>query len=202
MKHAIALLEYDTVAGGVYAVDRMVKASPVALLRCGSVHPGRWLALVGGTVAATAEAHAAGIDALAPADEICLPDPHPGLLPALMGERHVPEAEALVVLEATTSPGLLRALDAALKAVPVRLLEVRLGDDLGGKAVALIDGLLADAEAALATGRDLLAADGCLAGTALLPRLDETVRDALAGTTRFAACGLWQPEGAETLEEA
>ena len=200
MNHAIALLEYDSVAGGILAVDRMVKASPVALLRCGSVHPGRWLALVGGTVAATAVAHAEGAAAAGVADEVCLPDPHPRLLPAVMGERLAPEAEALVVFEATSSPGLLRALDAALKAVPVRLCEVRLGDDLGGKAVALVDGLLADAEAAAAVGRAALEAAGHLAAVTLMPRVDDTLRDALAHTTRFAACALWQPEGGEVLE--
>lgn len=200
MNHALALLEYDTVAAGIRAVDLMVKASPVALLRCGSVHPGRWLALVGGTVAATVEAHAAGLAAAAVADDVCLPDPHPALLPAVMGERVAPEAEALAVLEATTSAGLLRAVDAVLKAVPVRLCEVRLGDDLGGKAVALIEGLLADAEVALATGREVLERGGRLADATLLPRLDESLRDALARTTRFGDCSLWQPEGGEVLE--
>jgi len=39
----------------------MLKMAPVALLRCGTVHPGHYLALVGGSVAATAEAHAAGL---------------------------------------------------------------------------------------------------------------------------------------------
>jgi microcompartment protein CcmL/EutN len=200
MNQAIALLEYASVAGGIVAVDRMVKASPVALLRCGSVHPGRWLALVGGTVAATAEAHAEGIAAAAVTDEVCLADPHPRLLPAMMGERLPPEAEALVVFEATSSPVLLRALDAALKAVPVRLCEVRLGDDLGGKAVALVDGLLSDVETALAVGRAVLEAAGHLADATLLPRVDDTLRDALAQTTRFGACALWQPEGGEVLE--
>ncbi|MBE0565703.1 MAG: BMC domain-containing protein, partial [Krumholzibacteria bacterium] len=56
MNGAFALLEFDSVAAGVLAVDRMLKRSPLALLRCGSVHPGRWLALVGGSVAAAQEA--------------------------------------------------------------------------------------------------------------------------------------------------
>ena len=81
---ALALLEYASVSAGVAAVDRMLKESPVALLRCGSVHPGRYLALVGGTVAATAVAHGAGAavgcERNRLADEVLLPDPHPALL--------------------------------------------------------------------------------------------------------------------------
>ena len=60
MQQALALLEFSGAAAGILAVDRMLKMAPVALLRCGTVHPGRYLALVGGSVAATEEAHAAG----------------------------------------------------------------------------------------------------------------------------------------------
>ncbi len=199
MNRALALLEYDSIAVGVLAVDRMAKRSPIALLRCGSVHPGRWLALVGGTVAATEEAHAEGLRAGGVCDEVCLADPHPALLPALLGERAAPEGEALGVVETSSSPALLRALDAALKAVPVRLCELRLADDMGGRAVAFLDGLLPDVEAALDEARALLEPAGRLVAATLLPRLDETLRDVLTETTRFGACTVWQPEGGEVL---
>ena len=91
MNQALALLEFDSVAAGVLAVDRMLKQAPIALLRCGSVHPGRYLALVGGSVAGTEEAHAAGVrsagDQGALTDEILLPDPHPLLTVAITGAR-------------------------------------------------------------------------------------------------------------------
>jgi len=87
MGKALALLEFESVATGVLAVDRMLKKSPVALLRCGTVHPGRYLALVGGTVAATEEAHAEGTalgrETASLLDEVLLPDPHPALQPGL-----------------------------------------------------------------------------------------------------------------------
>ena len=53
---AMALLEFETIAAGVLASDIMVKRSPIALLRCGTIHPGRFLILVGGSVASTEEA--------------------------------------------------------------------------------------------------------------------------------------------------
>ena len=43
---AIALLEFENVAAGILASDVMVKRSPIALLRCGSIHPGRFLVLM------------------------------------------------------------------------------------------------------------------------------------------------------------
>ena len=45
---AIGLLEFESVAAGIVAGDAMAKASPVAALYAGTVHPGRYLVLVGG----------------------------------------------------------------------------------------------------------------------------------------------------------
>ena len=201
MQQALALLEFSGPAAGILAVDRMLKMAPVALLRCGTVHPGRYLALVGGSVAATEEAHAAGL-AVACAenaleDEVCLPDPHPQLAAAVRGERIEPAGEALGVLEITSSPGLLRAVDAALKAVSVDLVEVRLADDLGGRALAVVSGLLADVQEAL----DVVRNSNDVAATTILPRLDDTLRDVLAAGTAFKDCRAWEPTGAETVEE-
>ncbi|MEN8008319.1 MAG: BMC domain-containing protein [Candidatus Krumholzibacteriota bacterium] len=204
MNQALALLEFDSVAAGVLAVDRMLKQAPIALLRCGSVHPGRYLALVGGSVASTEEAHAAGIrsagDLNALTDQILLPDPHPLLAAAVTGERAAPQGEAVGVVEVSTSPGLLRAVDAVLKAVPVDLVEIRLADDLGGRALAVIDGRLPDVQEALERFGGHLGENTVLCGSSLLPRLDETLRGVLAEGTLFNACATRVPVGAEILE--
>jgi microcompartment protein CcmL/EutN len=205
MQRALALIEFSGPAAGILAVDRMLKMAPVALLRCGTVHPGRYLALVGGSVAATQEAHAEGLDVAsaqsALEDEVCLPDPHPQLAAAVTGERIAPGGDTVGVIEIATSPGLLRAVDAALKEAPVDLVELRLADDLGGNAVALISGDLTDVEAAMAAARERTpVVDGWRAGT-VMPRLDDTLRDVLAAGTRFGPCRAWEPAGAETVEE-
>lgn len=203
MDQALALLEYGTAAAGVLAVDRMLKRAPVALIRCGTVHPGRYLALLGGTVAAVAEAHAeggrVGAEQEALADEILLADPHALLWPALDGVRIPPAGEAAAVVETSTSAGLLRALDAALKTAPVSLVELRLADDLGGRALAVIDGALPDVQAALEVARENPGPCARILGATLLPRLDDTLRAVLAQGTRFAPCRAHEPAGAEVV---
>lgn len=204
MSQALALLEFDSVATGIYAVDRMLKKSPVALLRCGTVHPGRYLALVGGTVAATEEAHAEGVmlakESGCLVDEVILPDPHPALLPGMVGDRREPAGDTLAVLEVANSPAILRAVDALLKAVPVELTKLRLADDLGGKAIAVLDGELTDIQEAVdtanrnATGGEILAAS-------IMGRMDDTLRKVIGDTTTFAKCRNWTPEDAEKVED-
>lgn len=206
MNPALALLEFESVAAGLLAVDSMLKRSPVALLRCGSVHPGRYLALVGGSVASTEEAHAAGAavgcEQHALIDEVLLPDPNLLLTAAVMGERMAPQGDAVGVCEVSTSPGLLRVVDEVLKSMPVGLVEVRLADDLGGRALVIFDGSLPDVQEALAMVSVRLAAQGnaVLLSSTLLPRVEETLRDILTEGSRFSACANWTPAGAEILK--
>jgi len=200
---AIALLEFKTVASGILASDLMLKRSPVALMRCGTIHPGRYLILVGGSVASTEEAYAAGVQVGETwgslSDNVFLGDVHPYLHDAVLGIRRDLVGDALAVVETSSSPALLAAVDAAVKSTPVMLAEVRLGDDLGGHALALMSGDLPNVETALDICDDR-AGEQVLART-LLPRLDPGLRTLLDQGTHFGLCPAFEPAGAEYPEE-
>ncbi len=195
----MALLEFDTVAAGMLASDMMLKRSPIALIRCGSIHPGRYLVLVGGSVASTEEAYMAGVQVgeidNSLSDSIFLGDIHPCLHDAVLGKRQDLCGDALAVVETRSSPALLAAVDAAVKSTPVRLTEIRLADDLGGHALALMSGELSDIEIALEictekTGDQLI-------DRKLLSRLDAGFRTVLDQGTRFGQCQVFEPADAE-----
>jgi len=199
----MALLEFNTIASGVLASDLMVKRSPIALLRCGTIHPGRFLILIGGSVASTQEAFETGKE-LGEAEgslsgSVFLGDVHPNLHDAVLGTRSDLTGDSLAVIETRSSPALLAAVDAAIKSTPVVLSEVRLGDDLGGHALAFMSGDLPDVEVALDICSDQ-AGEQLLART-LLPRLDGGLRSLLDQGTRFGSCPAFEPEGAEYPEE-
>jgi microcompartment protein CcmL/EutN len=199
----MALLEFKTIASGVLASDLMLKRSPVALLRCGTIHPGRFLILVGGSVASTEEAYQAGLQLGQTEgclnDSIFLGDIHPFLHDAVLGKRRNLAGDALAVVETRSSPALLAAVDAAVKSTDVMLAEVRLGDDLGGHALALMCSDLPNIETALDICSDR--AGDQLYSRQLLPRLDPGLRSLLDQGTRFGLCPAFEPVGAEYPEE-
>jgi len=184
---ALALLELDSIAAGIQTGDAMAKRAPIDVIRAGTVHPGKYLVLVGGAVADVEEALDAGreVGASSILDVVFLPNVHPELVAAIRGERRAAAGEALGIIETATVAAIIEAADAGLKGARVRLLELRLADDLGGKGYLLFDGPVADVEAAVEIGAARVAGSPGLAWR-VIPRLHPEMADNLAADARFA----------------
>jgi microcompartment protein CcmL/EutN len=187
MAPALGLLEFSSIASGIVAGDAMAKRAPVGSLHAGTVHPGKYLVLVGGEVAAVEEALAAGRAAAGAAlvDELFLPAVDPTVIAALRGGRLGDGGEALGVVETRTVAATLRAADAGVKGAAVTLLEVRLADGLGGKAFALFGGTVSDVEAAVERAVGVLFPADLLVDRAVIPQLHSEMRDNLRAHAEF-----------------
>jgi microcompartment protein CcmL/EutN len=185
---ALGLLELASIAAGIAAGDAMAKRAPIEVIRAGTVHPGRFLVLVGGAVADVEEALAAGREASAESvrDTVFLPNVHPGVVAGMRGTRLVATGEALGIIETDTVAAILEAADAGLKAARVQLLELRLADDLGGKGYLLFDGPVAEVEAAVEVGAGRIAAAPGLTWR-IIAQLHADMAENLAADARFLA---------------
>jgi microcompartment protein CcmL/EutN len=184
---AIALLEFSSIAAGTFAADRMVKKAAVSLLRAGTVQPGKYLVLVAGGEAEVTLAHQAGVEAGCPQliDDVLLPNAHRKLVDAIEGRRNAGTYDAITVLETSAIPAVVRATDAAIKGSLVELLELRLGDGLGGKGIALLTGDRADVEAAAEIAQRVLAGRPGTLCHSIVSRIDEALAGRIAKSTRF-----------------
>ncbi len=183
---AIGLLELESIAAGIVAADAMVKSSPVSSLHAGTVHPGRYLVLVGGATAAVEVAlEAAGVEMVL--DSLFLADVHPAVILAVTtAEVAVPaDGDALGIIETSTSATAIVAADAGVKAADVSLLALRLADDLGGKAYCLFTGLVADVEIAVERAAASTESGDQLIASAVIPQLHREMWDNLAAELRF-----------------
>lgn len=187
---ALAMLDVGDVPRGLWALDVLVKEAEVHVLRAGTVSDGRYLILVGGEVEAVSRGHARSRIAAGPAlrDDVLLPyaEEHlaPAVLYAVIGKPA--RGDTLGVVQLDSSPSILRAVDAALKGANVDLIQLRLGDGLGGKAIATLWGETHDVEAALELA-EAAARRGRAAGWSAvrIRNADDAVTAAVRDGTRF-----------------
>ena len=188
MRPSIAILELDSIAHGIAVGDAMVKRSPLDVLRAGTVHPGRYLVLAAGSTGDVEEAVDAGrhVGASALIGLTFLPDVHPEVVAAIGGARQE-AGEALGIIETRTVWAAIEAADAGLKNAEVVLRELRLADELGGKAYLLFGGPLTQVEAAVEYGVARIAGDAEPVTHVVVSQLHEEMDDNLRADPRFLA---------------
>lgn len=186
MQPAVALLELGSIAAGIEAGDAMAKRAPIDVIHAGTVHPGKYLVLVGGAVADVEEALAAGcaVGADEVLDAVLLPNVHPDVIAAIRGRRARGTGEALGIVETPTVASIIDAADAGLKGARVRLLELRLADGLGGKGYLLFDGTVSDVEAAVESATARIARTPRTTHR-VIARLHAEMRENLEAAARF-----------------
>ena len=183
---AIGLIEFDSIVAGIVAGDAMAKASPVSSLYAGTVHPGRYLVLVGGDTAAVEIAlENGGTDTVV--DSLFLADVHPAVINAITTTDPAGTVigDAVGIVETATTATAIVAADAGVKTAGVALLALRLADDLGGKAYCLFGGTVADVEAAVEGATERTEHREPLVRTAVIAQLHDDMRSNLDAELRF-----------------
>jgi microcompartment protein CcmL/EutN len=184
---ALALVEFASIAVGMQAADAMVKRAPIDVIKSGTVHNGKYLVLVGGQVADVQESLAAGrqVGGTEVIDFVLLPHVHPDVVETIGGARSPQVMDALGIIETTTVAAAIHAADAGIKGAPVRLVEVRLADGLGGKGIVLFSGLVADVEVAVQIGLSVLERPDLLVRQVVIPQLHPGMWENVGQSTWF-----------------
>ena len=194
---ALAMIELSDLPIGYAALDALVKEAPVTVIGAGTVQQGHWLVAFAGEVHPVELSFARALECAGATllDAVLLADAEPRILPALsVGMVRPPSAQrgeiadgdALGVVQTSSSPTLLRSVDAALKGANVGLVELRTAEGLGGRALALLWGRQHDVEAAIELAAAAFARgrpEGC--STMVIPNADREVEHALRGGSRF-----------------
>ena len=144
---AIAVLEFGSIADGIYSTDAVLKKAPIAMIKSGTVSGGRYLIILGGSTASVEESMVVATGIL---DSVFLPDVHDRLHDAILGKRAECRQDSVAILETATISSNVRAAEAALKGTAVELVEIRIAEyEMSGKAVSVFNGELHEIEAAM-----------------------------------------------------
>ena len=113
---AIALIEYSSIATGILAGDEMLKKAPITVIKSGTVHNGKYLVLIGGSVASVEESYAKGltVEPENVIDSMILPDVHQQLHNGILGSRLECTEESLGIIEASSVSTMIKASDAGI----------------------------------------------------------------------------------------
>ena len=189
---ALAVLDFEDIPTGIYAVDAILKKAPIAFVRAGTVTRGRYLVVFGGSTASTLESlnEAVAVTGSSILDQAFLPDIHPALFDAVFGTRRKANG-SLLILETETASSIVRAVEAVLKGTPVELIEVRLSDTgLAGKGIALVAGTLPDIQSAAD-----LAGERARISYRLIPAPHDVLERDITAATRFEVAPFLELDG-------
>lgn len=153
----LGILEIDSIARGVLAMDAAVKAAPAELLRGHPIDPGKYLVALAGDVASVQASIGAGIESAGHehiVDAFTLPNAHEKVVQSLRGTSSAPSLNAVGVIETFSAAAIVRATDAAVKAAPVDIATLHLALHIGGKGYAVVVGDVADVEASVDAAND------------------------------------------------
>ena len=185
---AIALIEFSSIATGVAAGDAMVKKAPISMLKTGTVSRGKYLVLIGGSTASVEESFKEGLNvgSSSVVDKVFLPDIHPQVLDAMLGERKKVINESFGIIETTSIAATIEAADAGIKGAVVDIIEIRMGDALGGKAFVMMNGKVEDVEAAVEVGMNSITNKALWRNKIIIPSLHQEMAKQIDKSTRFS----------------
>jgi microcompartment protein CcmL/EutN len=163
----LGVLEFNSIAVGIEAMDFMVKAAPVRIIDAQTICPGKFLILITGDVASVDASLSAGMRAGEGflIDDLFLATLHPSIIPSIVGAVKCTIWDAVGVVESFSSTASIVAGDIAAKTAAVVITEIRLATGLGGKSYVKMVGSMHDVEASMeeavkyVKGRGLLCKD-------------------------------------------
>jgi len=184
---AIALLEISGIATGIYCADAMIKSAPITILKSGTVHNGKYLILVGGSVASVEEAFFKGLTTARDdiIDHVFLPDVHEQFHDAILGKRSECSREAIGIMETASVAAIIKSTDAAIKHTDISIVEIRIADHLGGKAFSIINGEIENIESAVDIAQEKTTKPEFWLRKTIIPNLHQELGTQLAQSTYF-----------------
>jgi microcompartment protein CcmL/EutN len=171
------MIEFNGIAAGIEAADRMFKAAAVEPLILKTICPGKLVAAVYSDTAQVKAAIDAGLAAgkWTVVDYFMIPNIDHAVISAITRSVEHVSGAAVGVIETFSAASAIEAADAAVKSANVDLIEVRLAMGLGGKGLCILSGDVGSVEAAVASAASITAAKGLLVNKVVIPGISPEV---------------------------
>ena len=171
MQRAIGMVEFTSIARGIYVADQMVKISEVEIVSPTTSCPGKYITIVTGDVAAVKASVSLGEEMAGEffVDSIVIPNVSDSVFPAITGSTMPEHMEAVGIMESFSLATMIIAADEILKAGEVEAIELRLGNGIGGKAYFTFTGEVAAVQSGADAGVAIAKEKGLLVNVEVIP---------------------------------
>ncbi|MCG8573195.1 MAG: BMC domain-containing protein [Spirochaetes bacterium] len=168
----LGVLEFNSIAIGIQAMDAMVKEAPIKIIDAKTICPGKFVILISGDVASVDAGLSAGkrIGSGYIVDELFLPQVHEDIIPAITGTTECEIWDAVGVIECFSIISSIEAGDIAAKYTGVKIPEIRLAVGMGGKSFVKIIGPIANVENAMDAAVNRVKQKGLLCMSTIIPQ--------------------------------
>lgn len=179
MSNAIGIIELSSIAAGYQVEDAMLKAADVNLLIARTICSGKFLVIVGGSVASVEAAVDAGAEAGRGyvIEQLYIPNIDKQVFTALSGSVTLPEnhGRAIGIVETFSATPIIEAADAAVKAADVILYRVHVSMAIGGKGYFLVNGDVSAVQAAVDAAIEKVKNTGMLVNRVVIPSASKEI---------------------------
>ncbi len=179
---ALGMVEFNSIAVGIEAMDAMLKVSQVELIIAKTICSGKYIALVRGDTAAVRASVEEGkrVGSIACVDDFVIPNLHAQVYPALISSTFQTQVDAIGVIETFSAASAVLAADRAAKTAKISLMEIRMGVGIGGKAFVTLTGEVAAVRSAVDAGAQAALDQGLLVRKVVIPQPREEVFNILS----------------------
>ena len=177
MQKAIGMVEFNSIAKGIFAADQMVKISEVEIVTATTSCPGKYIAIVTGDVAAVEDSVRIG-EKMAEeffVDSIVIPNVEPSIFPAITGATMPSRIQAIGIMESFSLATMIICADQIMKSGELEAIELRLGNGIGGKAYFTYTGDVAAVQSGTDAGLEIAKTKGLLVNAEVIPSPYELV---------------------------
>jgi len=181
MIRTIGFLELTSIAKGIEVSDAMLKAAQIEVYMTTPTCPGKYIILVYGDLSSVENAIRVGVRLGGEfvVEDLVIANVEEQIFPALTGTTETFEIGAVGIIECLSISSLIEAADASTKEANVKILEIRLGSGIGGKAYVTITGDVADVKAGISSGVEAIKDTGSLAYFTVIPSPHENFKQLL-----------------------
>ena len=171
MAISIGMVEFTSIARGIYSADQMVKTAQVEIVTAVSTCPGKYIAIVSGDTSAVDNSVSVGVKTAGEyyVDSMIIPNVSPLVFPAITCSTAPDSIEAVGILESFSMASMVIAADAILKAACLYPIELRLGNGLGGKSFFTFTGDVAAVQAGIDAGMEIVGEKGVFVDAEVIP---------------------------------